>query len=309
MRVTQTLVLISAVVGCAEGGFDTQSNPRIVLNTIAFDDIVANQSAMTTLASAKFSLNNPAAASMLTSDSSRQVLDYLVGCALPSNQHFSVNANGTTYTFHGDAGLAKSWTSVKLTDKQKRWVSACMLARVNNQHQILKISLRGPHHALHVTNAEVGRFTLEEGVYYGDIFTGTNPLIGWSCQGQAQAAGEPDGGDTALALRDCAEPSGTSSGGDVFGTPGENQCGWGYAGNCFVYEFNLPFVCESKVTTGGGIADPDEDGTVADNPPHGQNAPNSYYKRCHAGGDIPLLEAKWDEVITVYVENGPPSLD
>jgi len=172
----------------------------------------------------------------------------------------------------------------------------------------MKISLRGPHHALHVTNAEVGRFTLEEGVYYGDIFTGTAPVVGWSCQGQQQAQGEPGEG-TALSFRDCAEPGGlVSEGGDVFGG-GTNQCGWGFAGDCFLYDFNLPFVCEDKVTTGGGITDPGQDGDASDDPPHGQNAPNSYYKACHAGGDIPLLEAKWDEVITVLVENGPPSLN
>lgn len=306
MRVTQTLALLTVVAGCAHTADDAATSDRIIGNAISFDDVTANHAAMTQLASAKFSLNNPAAASMLNSSGSRQVLDYLVGCALPAGQSFNVTAGGTTYNFKGDAGLAKSWSSTKLTEKQQRWISACMLARVNNQGQLMKISMRGPHHALHVTSTETGRFTQEEGVYYGNIFTGAAPLVGWSCRGKEQAAGDPDG--SALSYRDCAEPQSLiTDGGDT--SAGTNQCGWGYAGDCFLFQLNLPTVCESRITTGGGLVDPDEDGDASDNPPHGSNAPNTYYKRCHAGGPIPLLELLWKEVITVYVENGPPSLD
>jgi len=306
MRVTQTLLAFSFVIGCAQGDVADGQIGRVVRNTISFSDITANQVAITQLGSAKFSLNNPAAGSMLATEGSREVLDYLVGCAMPSNKSFTVHAGPTTYTFHGDVGLAKSWTSTGLTDKQKRWISACMFARVNNQGQLMKISMRGPHHALHVTQGEVSRFSQEEGVYYGNIFTGENPIVGWSCRGEAQAAGEPEG--SALSYRDCAEPAtGDLDGGEA--PAGSNQCGWGYAGDCFLFQLDLPTVCEQRLTTGGGISDPDEDGDASDNPPHGSNAPNTYYKQCHAGGPIPLLEKQWKEVVTVYVEDGPPSLD
>src|SRR5205085_1605490 len=136
-----------------------------------------------------------------------QVLDYLVGCALPKGQSFNVTTGGNAFVFSGDIGLAKSWTSVKLTERQKRWISACMLARVNNQGRLMKISVRGPHHALHVSSTETARFTQEEGVYYGDIFKGTAPLVGWSCRGQALATGVVNEGD-ALSYRNCAKPGG-----------------------------------------------------------------------------------------------------
>ena len=308
MRVTTSLLIISFATSCALGEQgDRDPANKISINTISFADVTANHAAMTELASKKFSLSNPAAASMLNSSGSRQVLDYLIGCALPSGQSFTVNAAGQTFVFNGDVGLAKSWKSNKLSAKEKRWISACMLARINNQGQLMKISLRGPHHALHVTQTETSRFNQEEGVFYGDIFTGTAPIVGWSCRGAAQAAGEGQEG-SALSYRDCAEPGGTRTGGDEV-PDGSNQCGWGYAEDCFIHQFALPFACESKVTTGGGVPDLEADGDVTDEPSHGSNAPNSYYKKCHAGGVIPLLQPKWDEVITVYVENGPPSLD
>jgi hypothetical protein len=273
------------------------------MNTISFGDVTANHAAINALGSKKFSLNNPAAVSMLNTAGSREVLSYLISCALPAGQSFNITSGGATYTFAGDIGLAKSWKSVKLTTKQQRWISACMFARINNQGQLMKISLRGPHHALHVTQAETSRFSLEEGVYYGNLFTGQMPIVGWSCRGKHQAAGEgPEG--SAMSYRDCAEPSFGDTESSSF-----NQCGWGYAEDCFLHDLGIPFSCESKVTTGSGVPDPEADGDASDEPSHGSNAPNSYYKKCHAGGTIPFLEPMWDEVITVYVENGPPSLD
>jgi hypothetical protein len=310
MRVTSLLCVLS-IGACATGTeSDPEASAKIMANTISFTDIVANHAAMTQLASAKFSLNNPAAASMLATPGSRQVLDYLVGCALPKNQSFTVNAGGTTYKFTGDAGLARSWSNTKLNDKQKRWISACMLARVNNQGQLMKISMRGPHKALRVTADEVSRFSQEEGVYYGNIFTGAASVVGWSCRGKEQAAGEPDG--SALSYRDCAEPtSPDASGGDIVSpSTSKNQCGWGYSGDCFVFNAGLPFACEKRVTTGGNNGDDnEEDGDDGDFPAQGGHATNTYYEKCHAGGDIPLLQPLWKEVVTVYVENGPPSLD
>jgi hypothetical protein len=302
MRVTQALAVL-LFAGCADSSTDGDSNGRISMNTISFADVTANHAAINALGSKKFSLNNTAAASMLNSAGSREVLNYLVGCALPAGQSFNVTAGGTTYTFAGDIGLAKSWKSVKLTAKQQRWISACMFARINNQGQLMKISLRGPHHALHVTPAETSRFNQEEGVYYGNLFTGQMPIVGWSCRGQHQALGE-GGEGSAMSYRDCAEP-GFSDTREL----GVNQCGWGYAEDCFLHDFGIPFACESKVTTGGGVPDPEADGDVTDEPSHGSNAPNSYYKKCHSGGTIPFLEPMWNEVVTVFVENGPPSLD
>ena len=307
MRASQAFLLGLGFAGCADSVADREVE-RVTYNTISFADVTANHAAITELASKKFSLANSAGASIVSTPGGRQVLEYLVGCAFRSNQTFSISSGGETYSFTGDVGLAKSWKANKLSAKEKRWVSACMLARINNQGQLMKISMRGPHHALHVTQAETARFTQEEGVFYGDIFTGSAPIVGWSCRGAAQAAGE-GGEGSALGYRDCAESGDFRDPDGQTVDAGLNQCGWGYAEDCFVHAFDLPFACERKVTTGGGVPDFEVDGDVSDQPAHGSNAPNSYYKKCHAGGVIPLLEAKWDEVITVFVENGPPSLD
>jgi hypothetical protein len=151
-----------------------------------------------------------------------------------------------------------------------------------------------------VTGAEVSKYTKEEGVFYGNIFTGASPVVGWSCRGEAQFGGEPDG--SALSLRDCAEPAGDR------GSGGANQCGWGFSGECFPFESGLAQACEQRIGCGGGTYDPDEDGDIDDVPEHGGHAFNRYYKRCHGGGGTnPLLNPLWKEVITVYVENGPPT--
>lgn len=297
MRVTETFFAVF-LVGCATADSEDPQTDRIVKNAISFADVTANHAAITQLGNAAFSLDSDAAASMLASEGSREVLDYLIGCAFRKTQSFTGDSGGTSYTFQGDVGLAKSWKTQALSLKQKRWVSACMFARINNHGTLMNVSLRGPHHALRVTQAEVGQYTLEEGVFYGNIFNNPASIVGWSCRGQAQAQAETDP-DSALGARDCAEQEGGLA----------NQCGWGYANDCFAWQAGGTQACEKRIVTGGNRDDdPEEDGHDDDNPADGGHAQNTYYKKCHAGGGtIQFLNPMWKEVITVYVENGPPT--
>jgi len=51
--------------------------------------------------------------------------------------------------------------------------------------------MHGHHPALAVTPAEAATFPVEEGAFYGDVFTPEGePIIAYACRGHAQAAGE-----------------------------------------------------------------------------------------------------------------------
>lgn len=100
-----------------------------------------------------------------TSDG-RAFLNYLVGCALDGTQ--SITANG--YTFTGSVGLVTAWPTRSITLSERRWVSACIIARTNYIGTSQQVSIRGPHPALAVSSDS--GYNKEEGAYYGDVFSG-----------------------------------------------------------------------------------------------------------------------------------------
>lgn len=214
----KALVLVS-LVACvdADEPAPTDSVARITANAIEFGDIVENQELLGQLAQGRLSLDRPAAEAILAHPGGRQVMRFLVGCALAEGIQLGCHGEA----FHGQLGLAPHWIRHAPTASELRWVSACMLARVNNYGRAMKISVHGPHAGLYVNRKDRETYTLEEGAFYGNIFTGSAPIIGWSCRGTAQDAGDP-GADTAMDSRDCAEAEGATS----------NVCGWGFSGEC-----------------------------------------------------------------------------
>jgi len=72
-----------------------------------------------------------------------ELMQYFVGCALDSGQIWNMTYNNTGYSYNGSLGIAPSDLSTPLTPEQAKWISACLLARVNYfEHHVL-ISIRG----------------------------------------------------------------------------------------------------------------------------------------------------------------------
>ena len=118
-------------------------------------------------------------------------------------------------TFTGALGLAQHWIDRRLDPKGQRWVSACLLARVNFHDQAEAISLRGLAPELTVNTDEQEIYTVEEGAFFGNLSTDDEGPIDWNaCRGEGQASGEFGG----LALRDCTE--------EDPGNPGKTFCGF-----------------------------------------------------------------------------------
>lgn len=237
---------------------------KIALNGHNLNGLAANKLAGNKLASNKLSANMLVAGDLLSTADGRELLKYVVSCALPAATTLTADGGGTTYEFAGSIGLAPRWRHRRLTVTERRWVSACLLARVNAHGLSIEISLRGNHRALAATSDEAAAFTLEEGAFYGDVFTPAGGVdAAYACRGRDQAAGETG----TLADRDCAE-----AGDD----PGRTQCGFVSTGDCTNLS-GQPWACEAE-----------RDGT---------------YRRCHdrSGlGSWPDGKAI-REVITVYV--------
>jgi hypothetical protein len=116
---------------------------------------------------------------------------YAYSCAMPPGKHVSLTINGTAYDFDGQLGLAPEWETGPCGDSCKRWVSACLLARVNKYGEHVKLSLRAPRAQFLadgdtdsynrtqflelVTDAdpaldESTLYPLREGSYFGNVF-------------------------------------------------------------------------------------------------------------------------------------------
>jgi hypothetical protein len=262
---------------------------RLASNRLASNKLAANKLSGNALSSNRLEANLATAELLATSDG-REVYSYLISCALPDGMTIEASVAGapdsnppdTNYTctsgqcvFSGGLGLAEDWIDHKLSSKDERWVSACVFARVNLYVTAEDISLRGNHPDLAVSNLEAQIFTLEEGAFYGNLFTHEDDPIDWNaCRGRDQAEGEPNTGG-GLNLRDCAEEDPAN--------PGKTLCGFNYTGTCadFTPTSPSPYACKSF------------DGTHVG------------YGSCHdtAGEGHWPKSRTYREVITVYVSN------
>ncbi|WP_437743003.1 hypothetical protein WMF39_47115 [Sorangium sp. So ce1504] len=141
---------------------------------------------------------------------SRQLLQYIVGCALTPSQSFRFSWRDERgelreEVYPGYLGLAASWAIAPLNESREQWVSACVASRANRAGVSVMISSRAAHLALrHPDASEVESYPMEEGAFWGDLFA-TPPRL-YACYNESNV-------ESSRALsRDCAaglpEPGG-----------------------------------------------------------------------------------------------------
>ncbi|HET6146657.1 MAG TPA: hypothetical protein VFH68_03940 [Polyangia bacterium] len=107
----------------------------------------------------------------------RELLKYVVSCALPAGTGVSLTVDDHRYEFPGSIGLAPQWggTHGSCDRSCQRWVSGCVLARVDAAGVERLISIRGDHSALRPTWHELADYREREATYYGNIFADGQP--------------------------------------------------------------------------------------------------------------------------------------
>jgi hypothetical protein len=260
------MALFGASVAHARLSANRLSLAKLTAAKLAAAKLPASKLAAAELAPNRFAANPKAVADLMATSDGREVLTFIVSCALPEGTTLvAKDAADVEHEFFGEIGLAPSWLSRPLNQEDRGWVSACLFARVTRGGLVTNpISLRGPHAALAATPEEAATWSLEEGAFYGYYFApAAQPILSLACRGKDQAAGEIGG----LIERDCAEPDPLD--------PTHTQCGFTYAGDCGV--FAPTYACELFSALG-------------------------FYENCH---DQPLSEdedsRKFRQVITVFV--------
>ena len=336
MRLVGLLVFCSSpiiFVACTEAPPSTSSTSqsvtghnRLAANRLAANRLAANRLAANRLAANQLELNQNDSGDLLATADGRDVLSYVVSCAVPSTESLVANtqqscavdtdcqpdptlpfagvcsSNKCTYTFPVGIGLAPHWLNHELDDDGKGWISACLFSRVNAHDTSEEISLRGPNNALTVAPDEAALYDVEEGAFYGNLFTPEDQPIDWiACEGEGQASGEFGG----LVDRDCTEPDPAN--------PGFTQCGFIYAGFCGDYTPAVPNpqACDefssngyyedchataSLLTHHGHDHEHGDRGHDGDDDHHSDDGDDHGHDGCHHQGNI-----TYQQVITTFV--------
>jgi hypothetical protein len=205
------LAALVSVAACAEQP-EVDSTAKIVANALT-------PTAFANGLLSSVQLTSASAASMGATANGREVLSFAVSCALSSGQSIGYTVGGTSYTANGLMGVAPGWTTGALSSTAAAWVSACVVSRVNLTGATVTISARGDNAGLDSALGEAGNYMIEEGGFWGNVFTNLGSIAGYACNGNDQANNDSYGD---LPLRECAES----------GYHNTTPCGFSYMGVC-----------------------------------------------------------------------------
>ena len=118
-----------------------------------------------------------------------KVIQYLVECALEEGDQIVVSGASSVHVFNGGVGLAPEWKDYPCNTACQQWVSACLLARVNESGADVKIFVQGDHPSLgYGSDLEYPNF---EGTFFGNVFTDPAPMH--ACRGDAAGTAAASG--------------------------------------------------------------------------------------------------------------------
>ncbi|PUA29115.1 MAG: hypothetical protein B0W54_00440 [Cellvibrio sp. 79] len=123
--------------------------------------------------------------SLAQTEQGRQLLKYLVSCALPETDGVFVVVDGKRYVFPGNLGWVPDWIDRPMTVAEKRRMSACIAAHTNFFGKTVRISVRSDNPAapkgFQTTAAERKNYSFFEAGFFGNLFV-SNP-VSYVCLG------------------------------------------------------------------------------------------------------------------------------
>jgi hypothetical protein len=162
------------------------------MNALSMNALSMNALSMNALSMNALSMNalsmNALVASKLSDPLAREFLKYVVSCALDDDASITMKIDGKSYTFEGSLGLATDWgeRGGKCDSECQRWVSACVLSRVDFLGVEKPISLRGANRALKTTFNELHDYPVREATYFGNLWADGAPKYACLSPGKSE---------------------------------------------------------------------------------------------------------------------------
>jgi hypothetical protein len=173
------------VEGLAETEGAVLTENGLAANGLAANGLAANGLAANGLAANGLAANG-LAANGLADPAAHKFMEYVVSCALPADRSVTFVQAGVSYSFAGGIGVAPEWETKTCDGSCQRWVSACVLARLNKLGVHRQISIRGANDALGMTPHEMQDFPVREATYYGNLFQPDQPRYACLARGVTQ---------------------------------------------------------------------------------------------------------------------------
>lgn len=184
-----SMLLFVPCAGCAgetvEDALGATNAALVSANALTANALTANALTANALTANALTANalDPSALSALQDpgadgDLARQLLRYVVGCALDGTQSFQftwTDGCGSDHDedYEGSIGLAPGWADGPLPTSGQEWVSACLYARVNYYGTPVLISMRGPNGVMNdaaLSSDELSGYPNKEGAFWGNLF-------------------------------------------------------------------------------------------------------------------------------------------
>ncbi|MBA3463423.1 MAG: hypothetical protein H0T46_25940 [Deltaproteobacteria bacterium] len=225
MKLITTLAVCGLLGACAgEPTFGSteshvESSNRLAVNRLAVNRLAVNRLAVNRLAVNRLAVNGMAIASadveaLAAEEGGLELLSYMVSCALPEGASLAVAGE----ELRGSLGVAPSWLDAGLDVSGQRWLTACLLARVNYFGIEVRLSMRGANDALTTTAEERAAYPVLEGAFWGNLFGETADKT--SCISSYKATAPQVG---SLPLRECTVTDAAT---------GRTRCDYTPAGTC-----------------------------------------------------------------------------
>jgi hypothetical protein len=183
-------------VGSTRGSISTSN--RLSMNRLALNRLALNRLALNRLALNGVIPGGMGTGELLATEEGREILSYVVQCALSEGETLTATVNGQTYQFPGLLGLVPAWEHQGINEAAQRLISACLLAHVNALGVSVSISVRS-HHVVTSTPQERRDYPVYEGSFFGQLFDGAT-MRAYACQGSASTAAREHSHDRELRL-------------------------------------------------------------------------------------------------------------
>ena len=210
----------------AETSTNRLSLNRLSLNRLSLNRLSLNRLSLASLGSGPARLDQSRSNGMEHTEDGREVLEYLVKCALEDDDILVVESAGVTYIFSGLLGLAPEWMYRAPKKSQVIAVSGCLLAHGNHFGVSVPISVRMGER-VPASEDERNRFVRYEAAFFGNVFSRYQPM--YACWGDSPpdfslSYPDHDAEDGDRLLRRCADEDPER--------PGDTMCGLTYLGPC-----------------------------------------------------------------------------
>jgi hypothetical protein len=174
----------AACGGAGEGpAVEEQTGAIVTSNALTVNALTVNALTINALTINALTINaltiNALTINGLRDPNARMLMKYVVSCALPADANLTIPVDGVSYSFAGGLGLAPEWGEEggHCDESCQRWVSACVLGRVDFLGVEKPISERGANPALAASFQELRDYPAIEATYYGNIFAPGKPMF------------------------------------------------------------------------------------------------------------------------------------